>query len=90
MAPIEEDHPNTVRLLATSHFVSTWNSRVFEFSATIFLAILFPGTLSPLSVYALARALAAILLAPSLGRSVDRNPRLVVIRHTIGNFLARC
>ncbi|KAK9470043.1 iron-regulated transporter [Dipodascopsis tothii] len=73
----------TVNLLQISHFLSTWNSRVFEFSATLFLALIFPGTMVPLSVYALARALAAIVLSPAVGKYIDRHDRLPVIRDTI-------
>ncbi|RMX76966.1 hypothetical protein D0869_10258 [Hortaea werneckii] len=39
---IETEHASfnsTKRLLYTSHFLSTWNSRVFEFGAFLFLAI---------------------------------------------------
>ncbi|KFY71732.1 hypothetical protein V498_10133, partial [Pseudogymnoascus sp. VKM F-4517 (FW-2822)] len=31
--------------LYISHFLSTWNSRVFEFGAALYLASIFPGTL---------------------------------------------
>lgn len=38
------------RKLDLSHFLSTWNSRVFEFGAVLYLASIYPGTLLPLSV----------------------------------------
>ncbi|KAK2460103.1 hypothetical protein APHAL10511_007869 [Amanita phalloides] len=69
--------------LFVSHFFSTWNSRVFEFGATLFLATIFPGTLLPTSVYALARSLFAILLSPSVGNYIDDNNRLGVVRLSI-------
>jgi hypothetical protein len=50
--------------LYVSHFLSTWNSRVFEFGAVLYLATIFPGTLLPMSVYALVRGLSAIVFAP--------------------------
>ncbi|KAK5123160.1 hypothetical protein LTR85_003358 [Meristemomyces frigidus] len=37
------------RLLYTSHFFSTWNSRTFEFGAFLFLAAIYPHTLLPAS-----------------------------------------
>jgi iron-regulated transporter 1 len=69
--------------LYISHFLSTWNSRTFEFGAVLFLAAIFPGTLLYASVYALVRALAATLLSSRIGSYVDRSNRLVTIRHSI-------
>ncbi|KAL2830052.1 Ferroporti-1 [Aspergillus cavernicola] len=69
--------------LYTSHFLSTWNSRMFEFGAVVFLASIFPGTLLYASVYALARSLFAVILSSWLGSVVDRLDRLVAIRHSI-------
>jgi hypothetical protein len=73
-----------VRWLLTSHFLSTWNSRVFEFSAILFIAVIFPGSLLPASLYALARSGAAILFAPSVGRYIDSSNRLQTVRYSIG------
>lgn len=69
--------------LYTSHFLSTWNSRLFEFAAVLFLASIFPGTLLPLSAYALFRAASAIVLAHPVGAWIDRGDRLVVVRASI-------
>lgn len=69
--------------LYISHFISTWNSRGFEFGAVLFLATIYPGTLQPLSIYALVRALAAIVLAPAVGKFIDRENRLKVVRLSI-------
>jgi Ferroportin1 (FPN1) len=44
-----------LRTLYTSHFLSAWSSRAFEFAATLFLAVIFPGTLWWASCYALVR-----------------------------------
>ena len=71
------------RRLYMSHFLSTWNSRVFEFGAVLFLARIFPGTLLPSSVYALVRAASAICFAPLVGRCVDRLDRLRTVRLSI-------
>lgn len=69
--------------LYLSHFLSTWNSRVFEFGGVLFLARIFPGTLLPSSVYALVRAASAICFAPLVGRWVDQGDRLKVVRLSI-------
>jgi hypothetical protein len=73
------------RNLYLSHFLSTWNSRFFEFGAILFLAGIFPGTLLPASVYALVRTASAIVLAPLIGRFIDNGDRLKVVRTSIGN-----
>lgn len=70
--------------LYISHFLSTWNSRVFEFGAALYLASIFPGTLLPMSVYALARGAAAILFSPAIGQYIDTGNRLQVVRLSIG------
>ena len=70
--------------LYSSHLLSTWNSRSFEFGAVLFLASIFPLTLLPLSIYALVRSASAILLAPTIGRAVDRKGRLPLVRFSIG------
>lgn len=71
------------RRLYVSHFLSTWNSRVFEFGAVLFLARIFPGTLLPSSTYALVRAASAICFAPLVGRCVDQGDRLQIVRLSI-------
>lgn len=69
--------------LYVSHFLSTWNSRGFEFGAVLFLATIYPGTLLPMSVYALVRSLAAIALSPAVGQFIDSTNRLKVVRVSI-------
>ncbi|KAK2040918.1 iron transporter [Colletotrichum somersetense] len=75
--------PRTARRLYLSHFLSTWNSRMFEFAAVLYLATIFPGTLLPMSLYALTRGLSALLLAPTVGHYIDNNNRLKVVRASI-------
>lgn len=76
--------PRAVEIrLYVSHFLSTWNSRLFEFAAVLFLASIYPHTLLPLSVYALVRNAAAILLAQSVGSLIDHAHRLAVVRASI-------
>jgi iron-regulated transporter 1 len=92
--PREEPRRNSTSITAnrvllrlyTSHFLSTWNSRMFEFGAVVFLASIFPGTLLYASVYALARSLFAVVLSSWLGAVVDRLDRLSAIRHSISAF----
>lgn len=71
--------------LYVSHFLSTWNSRVFEFGAVIYLATIYPGTLLPMSIYALARGLSAMLFATAVGQYIDTGNRLQVVRVSIGS-----
>ncbi|KAL4930872.1 putative iron-regulated transporter [Aspergillus undulatus] len=67
----------------TSHTLSTWNSRMFEFGAVVFLASIYPDTLLYASIYALVRSLFAVLFSSALGTLVDRVDRLVSIRWSI-------
>lgn len=80
----DAEHGRVRKLLYTSHFLSTWNSRVFEFGAFLFLANIYPQTLLPASVYALARAASAALLSPWLGAYIDSTDRLRAVRVSIG------
>lgn len=84
---ISEVPPGIARRLYISHFLSTWNSRVFEFGAVLYLATIFPNTLLPMSVYALARGASAIVFSPTVGRYIDTHNRLQVVRLSIGTFL---
>ncbi|KAK3904041.1 Ferroporti-1 [Staphylotrichum tortipilum] len=72
----------TIRLY-TSHFLSTWNSRLFEAAVVYFLAAIFPNTLLPISVYALVRNAAAIVLTVPVGTWIDRANRLTILRTSI-------
>lgn len=80
--------PNSVpRALAlrlyVSHFLSTWNSRVFEFGAALFLTSIFPGTLLPVSIYSLVRNAGYIIFAQPVGNWINRGNRLSLIRASI-------
>jgi Ferroportin1 (FPN1) len=75
---------NVIRRLYISHFLSTWNSRVFEFGAVLFIAKIFPGTLLPVSIYAVVRSASAIVLSPKVGNYIDLSDRLKVVRISIG------
>lgn len=78
-------HARITKRLYISHFLSTWNTRVFEFGAVLYLASIFPGTLLPMSVYALTRGVSAILFSPAVGQYIDVGNRLQVVRLSIGN-----
>jgi len=77
------------RRLYVSHFLSTWNSRIFEFGAVLYLAVIFPGTLLPMSIYAFTRGISAIICAPAIGQCIDTGNRLKVVRVSIGNCVVR-
>jgi Ferroportin1 (FPN1) len=87
--PDRSQLPSTIQWrLYVSHFLSTWNSRSFEFGAVLFLAVIFPGTLTPVSVYALVRGASAIIFGPLIGRAIDRRGRLPVVRFSISKSCA--
>lgn len=69
--------------LYVSHFLSTWNSRLFEFGAALFLTFVFPGTLLPISIYSLVRNAGYILFAQPLGQWINTGNRLNIIRTSI-------
>jgi iron-regulated transporter 1 len=82
ITPIQISKSLTVRLY-TSHFLSTWNSRLFEAAVVYFLATIFPDNLLPISVYALTRNVAAIALTVPAGNWIDRANRLTIVRTSI-------
>ncbi len=91
--PTDTDDPSypfnrIVRRLYISHALSTWNSRMFEFGAVLFLAEIFPGTLFYASFYALVRALFAAVLSSWVGGQMDKSHRLKAIRQSISEFSA--
>jgi hypothetical protein len=69
--------------LYISHFLSTWNARVFEFGAALFLTSIFPGTLLPVSIYSLVRNAGYIIFAQPVGEWINRGNRLSLIRASI-------
>ena len=72
----------TIRLYI-SHFLSTWNSRLFEAAVVYFLAAIYPNNLLPVSVYALVRNAAVIALTAPMGRWIDRGNRLTIVQVSI-------
>ncbi|KAI4728647.1 hypothetical protein E4T49_03604 [Aureobasidium sp. EXF-10728] len=69
--------------LYTSHFLSAWNSRLFEFGAVLFISTIFPGTLFPASIYALTRSASVVIFSTLIGRLIDRSERMYLIRLSI-------
>ncbi|KAH8808206.1 hypothetical protein F5884DRAFT_675419 [Xylogone sp. PMI_703] len=70
--------------LYTSHFLSTWNARGYEFAAIIFTAAAYPDTLTAVSIRGIVRTLSSILLSSTVGRAIDRAPnRLKTLLTTI-------
>lgn len=83
-AVIPNNVPRSLALrLYVSHFLSTWNSRVFEFGAALFLTSIFPGTLLPVSIYSLVRNAGYIIFAQPVGNWINRGNRLSLIRASI-------
>lgn len=82
VSPVDISKSLAIRLYA-SHFLSTWNSRLFEAAVVYFLASIFPDNLLPISVYALARNVAAIALTVPVGTWIDRANRLTIVRASI-------
>lgn len=69
--------------LYVSHSLSTWNSRVFEFGAALFLTSIYPGTLLPVSIYSLVRNAGYIAFAQPVGQWINKGDRLRLIRASI-------
>lgn len=81
---VDEGVPRAIALrLYVSHFLSTWNSRLFEFGAALFLTSIFPGTLLPVSIYSLVRNAGYIIFAHPLGTWISQGNRLNVVRASI-------
>ena len=52
----------------------------------LYLACIFPNTLLPMSVYALARGASAVVFSQAVGWYIDTRDRLRVVRVSIGMF----
>jgi hypothetical protein len=72
--------------LYISHFLSTWNSRLFEFGAVLFISTIFPGTLFPASIYALLRSASVVVFSTAIGHLIDRSERISLIRLAISKL----
>jgi lipoprotein signal peptidase len=74
--------------LYVSHFLSTWNSRLFEFGAVLFISTIFPGTLFPASIYALTRSASVVVFSTAIGHLIDRSERIFLIRLSISKVVS--
>ena len=73
----------SIALFYTSHFLFTWNDRVWEFASVILLIAAYPQTLLPSSVFGLVSTCAAIVFSPAVGQWFDYTPRLRSVRTAI-------
>lgn len=73
----------SLRLFYCSHFLFTWNDRVWEFASVILLVAAFPDTLMPSSVFGLVTTASAIVFSPTVGRWFDSTARLKSVRLAI-------
>ncbi|KAJ5047373.1 uncharacterized protein L3040_003200 [Drepanopeziza brunnea f. sp. 'multigermtubi'] len=70
--------------LYTSHLLSTWNVRTYEFAAVIFTAAAYPDTLLAAAIRGIVSTLASICFSSVVGRWVDQSPnRLQALLSTI-------
>ena len=81
--PSSSSHRWSLLLFYTSHFLFTWNDRVWEFASVILLVAAFPSTLLPSSVLGLTSTAAAIVFSPAVGRWFDNTARLKSVRYAI-------
>jgi solute carrier family 40 (iron-regulated transporter), member 1 len=70
-------------LFYTSHFLFTWNDRVWEFASVILLIAAYPLTLLPSSIFGLTSTASAIVFGPAVGRWFDKTGRLKSVRMAI-------
>lgn len=84
-APAEAAQPYrwSLVLFYISHFLFTWNDRVWEFASVILLISAYPQTLLPSSVFGLASTASAIIFSPAVGRWFDMTSRLKSVRYAV-------
>ena len=84
---LREESPRPYRwslvLFYTSHFLFTWNDRVWDFASVILLISAYPLTLLPSSVFGLSSTASAIVFSPAVGRGFDMTRRLKTVRYAI-------
>lgn len=71
-----QDDLTTLQLIGlyTSHGLSMWNSRSYEFASVLFAASAYPNTLTVASIRGLSANLASLLFSPALGRWCNQYP----------------
>lgn len=60
--------------LYTTHTISMWDSRCYEFAAVLFTTSAYPHTLTVASLRGLTANLACLLFAPAVGRWCNQHP----------------
>lgn len=60
------------RMLVFGYFFTTWNIRADAWAISLFLSLLFPNTLLPISIYAFSSSLSCLLFGPAVGWIVDK------------------
>ncbi|ORX95902.1 hypothetical protein K493DRAFT_301202 [Basidiobolus meristosporus CBS 931.73] len=62
------------------HTFNTWSDRFYEFATFVFIMDIFKNTLLPSSLYGFVFTASGILLSSSVGKWIDRTPRLRAIQ----------
>lgn len=79
--------PSRARFLTylyVSHFLTRWGSRMWEFGVGLFMIAIWPDSLLLTSVYGLVEDLAVVSMGVTVGKWVDRTPRLKVLQISLG------
>src|SRR3989338_5119774 len=63
-----------------SHALGQWSDRLWSFAIPLVLSSLFPSSMFPSTFYPFCSSLASFLLGPLIGRWIDGNDRLRVVR----------
>jgi solute carrier family 40 (iron-regulated transporter), member 1 len=74
---------NDLLKLYISHFLTSWNNRLYEFASYLFIIEIFPKSLLYISIYGFCTTLSAIIFSNKIGNWIDIEFRLKVIRITI-------
>lgn len=67
------------RAMVCSYFFTTWNARADSWAISLFLSLLFPDTLLPISIYSFACSSSCLIFGPFVGWIVDKSPRLLTV-----------
>ncbi|KAK9815567.1 hypothetical protein WJX72_006024 [[Myrmecia] bisecta] len=70
--------------LCSSHALSTWGQRMWEFDVGLLMLELYPDSLLLVSAYGLVSSAVQVLLGAYVGSYVDRTPRLKAGRSILG------
>ena len=66
-----------------SHALGQWSDRLWSFAVPLVIATYFPSSMFPSTFYPFCSSLASFLLGPLVGRYIDGNERLWVVRITL-------